>query len=252
MENSLNNPTITILGSCGTCPSADGACSSYLLQTGESRILIDAGNGAMGKLQKHCGLNQLDAVVISHLHFDHFADLLPLKYALETLAAAGERNPEARLPLYLPKMPEWLREELGENVFEFHEISGSSEIRLLGMHLRFVEVKHLIPSYAMRFEWPDGKVFAYSSDSGECPGLVLCARNADLFLCESTFLEPLRCGITHHLSAEQAAAAALKANAKSLLLTHLWMGHDPAEYEEEARRIFPSSAVALSGKIYQI
>ena len=104
---------LTVFGNNATCPEADGACSCYLLQTKGKRILLDMGNGSAAKLQKHLPLTQLDAIIISHLHFDHFGDLFCAKYALETkrkseaypavyprLAAMGKRGTmhERRVP----------------------------------------------------------------------------------------------------------------------------------------------------------
>ena len=89
---------LTVFGNNATCPEADGACSCYLLQTKGKRILLDMGNGSAAKLQKHLPLTQLDAIIISHLHFDHFGDLFCAKYALETKRAYGENLKPIPLP----------------------------------------------------------------------------------------------------------------------------------------------------------
>lgn len=93
---------LTVFGNNSTCPEADGACSCYLLQTKGKRILLDMGNGSAAKLQKHLPLTQLDAIIISHLHFDHFGDLFCAKYALETKRAYGENLKP--IPLFIPRL----------------------------------------------------------------------------------------------------------------------------------------------------
>ena len=99
---------LTVFGNNATCPEADGACSCYLLQTKGKRILLDMGNGSAAKLQKHLPLTQLDAIIISHLHFDHFGDLFCAKYALETKRAYGENLKP--IPLFIPALPQWASE----------------------------------------------------------------------------------------------------------------------------------------------
>ena len=73
---------LTVLGKSPAWQDVDGACSGYLLQDGDTTILIDAGNGVFGKMRKFIDYVDVDAVVVSHLHADHFLDLVPYSYAL--------------------------------------------------------------------------------------------------------------------------------------------------------------------------
>ena len=176
---------LTVFGNNATCPEADGACSCYLLQTKGKRILLDMGNGSAAKLQKHLPLTQLDAIIISHLHFDHFGDLFCAKYALETKRAYGENLKP--IPLFIPALPQWASEELCTNdVFQIHTIKDGAAYDFDEVHFTFFAVKHLIESYGVRIS-AEGKTFAYSGDTGVCDGLYKVASGADAFLCESTF-----------------------------------------------------------------
>ena len=74
---------LTILGKYGPYPAAGGACSGYLIEQGSTRVLIDCGNGVLSRLQQVCKIKDLSAIVLSHLHSDHMADMLVLRYALE-------------------------------------------------------------------------------------------------------------------------------------------------------------------------
>lgn len=89
---------LTILGASPAVPNPGGACSGYLLRQGESRVLVDCGSGVVGRLRQHVEPHTLAAVVISHLHADHYFDLSPLYYALRFAprrADAKAASPEA-------------------------------------------------------------------------------------------------------------------------------------------------------------
>ena len=73
---------LTVLGKSPSWQDAGGACSGYLIQEGADSLLLDCGNGVFGKLRQHIDYVDLDAVLISHLHADHFLDLIPYSYAL--------------------------------------------------------------------------------------------------------------------------------------------------------------------------
>lgn len=101
---------LTVLGCNGPYPAPDGACSGYLLQEGDTGVLLDCGAGVLAQLEKHMPPQNLTAIVLSHLHYDHMSDMLPLIY----------RCPG--LPVYLPGAPAAVRALL-ENAFELHDIA---------------------------------------------------------------------------------------------------------------------------------
>src|SRR5690349_10451310 len=92
---------LTILGKSPAWSDAGGACSSYLVEDGPTTLVVDCGNGAFGKLRAAVPYEEVDAVVLSHLHGDHLLDLVPFSYAL-TLGPAGtrrSRKPRLHAPL---------------------------------------------------------------------------------------------------------------------------------------------------------
>ena len=82
---------LTVLGKSPSWQDAGGACSGYLLQDDGTAVLIDCGNGVFGKLRQQIDYVDVDAVVISHLHADHFLDLVPYSYALTYAPASAAR-----------------------------------------------------------------------------------------------------------------------------------------------------------------
>ena len=73
---------ITVLGKSPSWEDAGGACSGYLIEDGGVSLLLDCGNGVFSKLRLFRDYTDLDAVLLSHLHADHFLDLVPYAYAL--------------------------------------------------------------------------------------------------------------------------------------------------------------------------
>src|SRR5690242_14728894 len=73
---------ITVLGKSPSWPDAGGACSGYLVQEGDTTVLLDCGNGVFGKLRQFVDYTDVDAVVLSHLHADHILDVIPYAYGL--------------------------------------------------------------------------------------------------------------------------------------------------------------------------
>jgi ribonuclease BN (tRNA processing enzyme) len=73
---------ITVLGKSPSWPDAGGACSGYLIQVEDYRLLLDCGTGVFAALREQLDYFSLDAVLITHMHSDHFFDLVPFSYAL--------------------------------------------------------------------------------------------------------------------------------------------------------------------------
>lgn len=241
---------LTVLGNNGTCPARDGACSSFLVEADGRKILIDMGNGSVAKLQNVCGLSDIDIIIISHLHFDHLADLFPFKYALETRKHFGESID--RIRLFIPPVPQWIYNEISTNdVFDITYISDRYIETINDIQLEVFKVPHLIDSFAIRLS-AGNKVFAYSSDCGVCDRLAEAAKSADLFLCESTFIHEEAGDVKHHMSALDAGEMAKRAGAKRLLLTHLSNPTREKLYLDEAKINFQKVSVSHILESYNI
>src|SRR4029450_957280 len=88
---------VTVLGKSPSWQDAGGACSGYLVEEGGDALLLDCGNGVFAKLREHRAYVDVGAVAISHLHADHFLDLVPYSYAL-TYAPRQQPVPVDRWP----------------------------------------------------------------------------------------------------------------------------------------------------------
>jgi len=243
---------ITVLGNCGPYPRAGGACSGYLLETGEFKILIDCGNGTLSRLLTLISsLNEIDAIILSHLHSDHISDIMVMRYALGINQANGTINKS--IPLYAPKDPEDIYDKLQfKNAFVQNEINENTILTFGDMKISFKLMSHPIATYGMIVE-NDKKKFVYTSDTKYCDALREMTNEADLLLCESNLLEKDRNEDAYHLSASQVGQIATDTKVKKLLLTHIWPEYDINEILNEAKANFIGDVeIAAEMKSYEV
>ncbi len=241
---------LTVLGCYGPFPKAKGACSGYLLEGEDTKILLDCGNGVLSRLLAICGdLNQLDAIIISHLHPDHMSDLLVLRYAVDIGKKMGKI--EKSIPLYLPSSPkeDFDRVQYKE-AFELHEVKDGMAINIKNIDISFKKTDHPVECYASAFK-KGNKCMVYSGDTKYDEGLIPFASNADLFLCEGGIPEKYRTETTPHLSAKQAAEIAAEGRVKRLVLTHFYPDVKLPSLLQEAQEHFNGMIeMAEEGKSY--
>ncbi len=186
-------------------------------------------------------LTALDALLITHMHVDHFADLYPLYYALRFHPEKpwGQRLilPRGGLELAGCILGDDSRLFL-PRVFSEEELREGVEYRVGEMVARAYPTRHPVEGYSVRLEGK-GWSMAYSSDTSPNDALLEAARGVDLFICEATLPAGYTEEASHgHLTSHQAAEAAVEAGAKRLLLTHIWPTFDPEALAEEAREVF--------------
>ncbi|HWB66122.1 MAG TPA: MBL fold metallo-hydrolase [Mycobacteriales bacterium] len=215
---------LTVVGMSGTFPGPHSGCSSYLVEHDGFRLLLDVGNGSTGALQDICGLLGPDAVMVSHLHGDHFLDLITYTYA-------RRYHPDGQPPLLPVFGPSDLREhvlgaygrdvnELLDSVYDFRPVKDGSHVSIGPFEVDLQLVVHPVETYAMRVA-TDGRTLTYSADCGPCGSLVDIARGADVFLCEASYLDGDDNPPDIHLTGREAAEHAMRAGVGRLLLTHL-------------------------------
>jgi ribonuclease BN (tRNA processing enzyme) len=236
---------LRILGSSPSVPRPGRACSSYLARTGSTSILLDCGTGALAALRETCDYAGLTAVVITHMHADHFLDLIPLRYG-STYGPSLRATP---LPLWLPPGGESIlrtvcsafgRDGKGDFLaaFEIREYAERASVDAADVSLSFAPVRHYIQAFAVRVATAS-ETLTYSGDSAPCEALVALARDSDLFLCEASLATDSENEPRGHSSAREAAEMASAANVRALALTHY-----PAECPIDALRDEAASAFA--------
>ena len=261
---------ITVLGKSPSWQDAGGACSGYLVQEDGTALLLDCGNGVFSKLRERCDYTEVDAVVVSHMHADHFLDLVPFAYALtyaprqQPVPVAGwpgTDNP-ARPVLHAPPgardifrrvVGAWGNEDLVEKAFDLREYSVSDTLEVGPLRVRFGEVPHFLQTSAVEVANGTGRRFTFGADSSPSEALVSFASGTDLLLIEATLPRPEREGMRGHLTPAEAGDHGRRAGAGRLVLTHSSDELDAGWAREEAERAFGGPVeVAEEGAVYRL
>jgi ribonuclease BN (tRNA processing enzyme) len=208
-------------------------------------VLLDCGHGVLSNLGRVVDPTQLDAVIITHAHVDHFADVYALKAALRY----APEGPAPPLPLYLPDglfeqmgclLSDTARRELAE-AFTPHTIDPGAAMLFGGLSVTAHNVDHIDPTYAICAE-ADGARVCYTSDTAASEAVTSAARGCQLLLAEATLPERF-CGAAPHLTARQAGEIAGRAGVSQLVLVHTWPTHDRDIMRADARAAFDGDVV---------
>jgi len=202
------------------------------------------GHGALGVLQRYAALDQVDAVLLSHLHADHCVDLYGFRVARQ-YAPAG---PMPVIPVYAPagaleriaKIHGVDDQDGVAERFDFVAMSPGS-LRIGPFEIDARHMNHPVETFGVRVSH-GGASLAYSADTGESNELVRLATGADVALFEASFLTQPGLPPDLHLTAREAAEHASRAGAGHLVLTHMIPWNDPERSREEA-------AAAFDGKL---
>jgi ribonuclease BN (tRNA processing enzyme) len=228
---------LTVLGSSGGCPGKGNAASGYLIEYGSTTVWCDAGSGTFMALMDRVDPAAIDAVVISHAHTDHCADLIAF-FGYMAYGPSGE----IPVPVYLPPdtiepLAAFVRAD-GDHVFhmtfDFNIVNDGDTAEVGDIELRFADTNHPVPTVSVRFE-AGGRSLAYSADTGPGGGYPALCVGADVMLCEAT-LQGERTPLTYeyHLTAAEAGALAHRADVGRLILTHVSPTLRPEESLSEA------------------
>jgi len=227
---------ITVLGKSPSWQDAGGACSGYLVEDGETTLLLDCGNGVFAKLRERVDYTDVDAILISHLHADHILDLVPYSYALiyaprqqpvPVGGYPGTDNP-ARPRLIAPSgavdtfhqlVGSWGNEDLIDIAFAIEEYDPAETVEVGTLRARFQEVPHFTTTFAADLS-SNGTRFTYGADCGPNDALVDLARDTDLLMIEATLPRPERTGERGHLTPGEAGEHGRRAGARRIVLTH--------------------------------
>jgi ribonuclease BN (tRNA processing enzyme) len=262
---------LTVLGKSPSWQDAGGACSGYLVEDGDTNVVIDCGNGVFSKLRMFCDYVDVDAVVLSHLHADHMLDLVPFAYALTYAPRQqpvpvdkwpGTDNP-ARPELHAPPGARetfrrlsgtWGPEELIENAFDLREYAEDDELEIGSLRVSFQGVPHFVDTYAMRLSTTNGGgQLVYGADSSPSEALTRFAADSDLMIVEATLPRPERTGERGHLTPREAGEHGLAAHVGRLVLTHISDELDSEWARTEAEDAFRGPVeVAREGAVYEV
>jgi ribonuclease BN (tRNA processing enzyme) len=252
---------LTVIGCSGSFAGPDSSASCYLLEApdpeggGTYRLLLDLGSGALGALQRYCDPLAIDAVLISHLHADHFFDIS----GYYVMRKYHPRGPAGRIPVWGPRgIKQRVARAYGlpldpgmNEEFEFKRLR-KGEFSLGPFAITAVRVLHPIEAFAFRIEH-EGRALVYSGDTAGCEALTALSVGADLLLAEAAFRDDADNPPGVHMTGSEAAATAREGNVGVLVLTHIPPWHDKQHALQEAEGVFDGPIMlAAEGATFQV
>lgn len=217
---------ITVIGCSGTYSSSDSSCSSYLVRTASTTVLLDAGPGSSIELQRHVDLADIDAIIVSHEHPDHWTELPSLYHAYRF--GIGR----AHVPLYGTAGTRTLFDaacaEGTKYTFDWTTIDQASQTRIGDIDFSFSLTDHPVETLAIRAE-AGGRSVAYSADTGPGWDPAEFGRAIDVLVYEASLRVDMEDRGIPHVSGRQAGSKAETAGIGHLVLTHIPPGEEPDE-----------------------
>ena len=222
---------LTVLGGSAASPNTGAGCAGFLVQRGETSIVLDMGPDTLQELRKHADFRTLSAVIISHMHVDHVLDLIALRHAL----AYNPIPAPAPIPVWLPPggaellaqvtTPFDLCDDPGTftSTVSVREYDPEQALRIGDLEVRFRRTVHILPAWAMRVCAPEGD-FGYTADGGPTSGWDDLFGDVCVLIAEATLIEPGTRPIAQRgsLTAAEAGELAQRCGAATLLLAHMW------------------------------
>lgn len=217
---------LTVLGCSTAAPHPATPTAGYLVQWGDTNVLLDVGQGVVRNLQGVLDPHALTGIIVGHMHADHYLDLVGLRYLYPWGEAADDPLPvhlppggRARVDALAIAVSE--RRRFFDAAFDLVEYDPAGELRIGDLRVRFLQGRHYVPAWGVVVESPDGARLAYTGDTGPSTSVEDAVRRADLLLVESAIVSPREDDAERgHLTTEEAIALARSAEVRSALLVH--------------------------------
>lgn len=226
---------MTVIGFWGAYPDQGEATSCYLFEKDDYRLLVDCGSGALAQLPKYINPYDLNAVVLSHYHQDHIADVGVLQY--HQLVQNQIYNQDNILPIYGHDQDEAAFLKLTHRSTEGIAYQPDQALKLGPFTIEFLKTIHPVTCFAMRIT--DGeKTVVYTADSSYQDAFIPFSESADLLITDCSFYENQDAEEAGHMNSKEGALIAEAANVKALLLSHHPHFGDRTELLSEAKKYF--------------
>jgi len=244
-----DNVKLTCLGCWGAYPAGGSANSSFLLEEEQFYLLVDCGSGVLSQLGKVIPIESLSALILSHYHHDHVADIGCLQYAMLIQNQLGKRDKP--LPIYAHGEGENLFHTLSyKHYTEARRIFAEQAIQIGPWKVEFCPTRHTAYCLAVKFTG-NNHTLVYTADTGWSDELIDFAKGADTMICESSLYKDQKDLVQGHMTAAEAGELAEKAGVKQLILTHFPHYGNQQELQEQAEEVFSGSVeLAKEQKIW--
>lgn len=218
---------LTILGSGTMMPTLRRYPAAYLIEDGETKLLLDCGHLTLARLiERNINLHDIAAVGITHFHTDHFSHVLPLVHArwVDDMVRQQEHQPLTVFgPNTLEERFRKLREVMWPEPTESYAVTfveGTVSHTVANITLHTFPIEHVpwFPSVGFKVV-AEGKSLVYTGDLNDEQAKQFddAIRGADLLLIEAAGIQPSKT----HFTAEQAVELAERCGIKRVILTHV-------------------------------
>jgi ribonuclease BN (tRNA processing enzyme) len=238
---------LIILGSGTGVPSLKRGSPAFLIKAENQSILLDGGSGTLVRmLQAGVTYKDVDAILYTHIHPDHVAELVPLIFACKYPEEPREKDLIIIGGVGFRDYFEGLRSTYGSRIkpdtFRLHirEVAAD-EVAIGRLLVTTLPLKHAPESVGYRLAAPQGETLVYSGDTDYCPNIVELARGTDLLLLECSFPEGMK--VKGHLTPALAGRIAQEAECKRLCLTHLYPPCDCSDIRGDCQKVFPGEVL---------
>ncbi|WP_188207073.1 MBL fold metallo-hydrolase [Alkalibacillus aidingensis] len=226
---------MTVIGYWGAYPEVESATSCYLLEQNGFKVVIDLGSGALSRLQQYTSLDEIDAVILSHFHHDHVADLGSFQYfCLVNQQLNGKKN---NVPIYAANDGETNFDLLNHVATKGEAYQVGEDLTIGPFTFSFLKTKHPKTCYAMRITNGENSL-VYTADTAFFPELIGFTKGVDLLIAESSFYQGMDGSKAGHMTSEECGRVAREASVGELWLTHLPHFGEQQSLVTEAKSLF--------------
>jgi len=235
---------VTVVGFWGGYPKVNEASTGYLIEQDGFNLLLDCGSGVLSQLQRYLPPEELDALVLTHYHPDHVADIGVLQHAL--LIQQFLQKKSIHLSAY-----GHTEDQIGFDSLDYKELMSkkayapNEKLKLGPFTLSFLKTIHPVPCYAVRIE-SDKATMVYTADSAYQEFFISFAKDADLLISECNFYKGMNAASAGHMTSEDAATIAKRANVQKLMLSHLPHFGDLNQLVSEAQETYNGDVLLAS------
>lgn len=217
---------VTVIGAGTSAPQPETPASGILVETASTGVLVDCGQGVIRGLMTLRDPRDLDAIIVGHLHADHYIDLVSLRYLMPWAGFTGRRVPVLLPPGGRRKLDELAsaiseREGFFDHTFEVVEYDPAQRVEIGDLTVDFLPGRHYVPAWGCAIRDRAGSFIVVSGDTGPSDALVEASRGADLFIVEATLLTSAEDDPTRgHLTYDEALDMGARAGAGRTVLVH--------------------------------
>lgn len=213
---------LRVIGYWAPYPRASEACSGYLVSTDNAHLLLDCGHGVCSQLARWLPAEQLDALIITHFHPDHYVDLWAIRHIIGAALRAGTRSEP--LPVYMPEEPKYHYQAFAKmNELQVIPLTDKGNYRVGDMQFQAWAVAHPMPTFGIKVSCQN-RALLYTADTSYDQQLIDAARGVELLLCECSLqiADGEFAGQLGHMTTAQAGQLARESGAEILVATHFW------------------------------